>query len=74
MHPNKLVYIWKYVCIGDRTLNGLDLCESVVLDTLKATYSHVLSADGTEMVTAYYRSCKGSVTAREIFGDCGHDV
>jgi uncharacterized protein YceK len=53
MHPNKLVCVWKYVCIGDRTLHGLDLYESAVLDTLKATYSHVLSADGTEIVTAY---------------------
>ena len=74
IHQNKLVSVWKYMCIGERTLNGLAVCDSAVRDTHKTTYSHVLSAAGTEMVTAHYSSCNGCVTAYEIFGDCWHDV
>jgi hypothetical protein len=73
-HKIKLVSVWKYMCIGDRTLNGRAVYESAGLDTHKITHSHVLCVAGTEMVTAHYRSCKGCVIAHEIFGDCGHDV
>jgi hypothetical protein len=62
------------MCIGDRTLNGHAVYESVPLGTHKITHSHVLSAAGTEMVTAHYRSFKGCMTAHETCGDCGHDV
>jgi len=74
IHKNKLVSVWIYMCIGDRTLNGHAAYESAVLDTHKTTYSLVFSAAGTVMVIAHSRSCKGCVTAHEIFGDCEHDV
>jgi len=45
-----------YPCIGDRSLDGHALYESAVHNIDKTTYSHVLSAVGTEMVTAHYRA------------------
>jgi len=46
----------KYLCIGDRSLNGHALYESAIRNIDRTTYSHVLSAAGTEMVTAHYRA------------------
>jgi hypothetical protein len=73
IHKNKLVIVWKYMCIGDRTLNGHAVYERAGLDTHKTTHSHVLSAAGREMLRIKSRSCKGCVTAHDIFGNCGHD-
>jgi len=46
----------KYLCFGDRSLNGHALYESAVRNIDKTKYSHVLCAAGTEMVTAHFRA------------------